>query len=172
MEKVIVMKKAIILSLLMLLFLSTKMKGQPNVIFIMADDLGWTDLSSSNTSLGNGSKYYESPNIDGLTKQRISFTYAYTQQNCQPTRAALHTGQYATGSQNGVYNVGSLKRASKGLVTPIIPHKQTNYLREECVSMFETVKTVGYHTAWFGKFHAIKTAKHAESFLGFDDNCY
>lgn len=164
------MKKTILLSLLTLLLLAPKMKGQTNVIFIMADDLGWTDLSSSNTSLGNGSKYYESPNIDELAKQGMSFTYAYTQQNCQPTRAALHTGQYASGLQNGVYNVGSLKRASKGLVTPIIPHKQNNYLSAECISMFETVKKVGYHTAWFGKFHAIKFGKHAHSFLGIDYN--
>lgn len=155
---------------------STSVKGQiqentkPNIIFIMADDLGWTDISSSNTSLGNGSKYYESPNIDKLAEQGMSFTYAYTQQNCQPTRAALLTGQYATGSQNGVYNVGSLNRASKGAVTPIVPHTQNNYLKEQCVSMFETLKTVGYHTAWFGKLHAIKKEKHAETYVGIDYN--
>lgn len=147
-----------------------KQKPKPNVIFIMADDLGWTDLSSSNTSLGNGSKYYESPNIDKLANQGKSFTYAYTQQNCQPTRAALHTGQYATGPQNGVYNVGSLNRASKGVVTPIIPHAQNNYLKGQCVSMFETLKTVGYHTAWFGKLHAIKKEEHAATYLGVDYN--
>lgn len=145
-------------------------KPKPNVIFIMADDLGWTDISTPNTSLDNGSKYYESPNIDKLAKQGKSFTYAYTQQNCQPTRAALHSGQYATGPQNGVYNVGSLKRASKGVATPIIPHHQNNYLKEECVSMFETLKTVGYHTAWFGKFHAIKLGEQAKSYLGVDYN--
>lgn len=148
----------------------TPQKPKPNIIFIMADDLGWTDLSSPNTSLGNGSKYYESPNIDKLAQQGKSFTYAYTQQNCQPTRAALHTGQYATGPQNGVYNVGSLNRPSKRVVTPIIPHTQNNYLKEECVSMFETLKPVGYHTAWFGKFHAIKLREHAQSYLGVDYN--
>ncbi|CDF79914.1 arylsulfatase [Formosa agariphila KMM 3901] len=143
---------------------------KPNIILIMADDLGWTDLSSPNTSLGYGSKYYESPNIDRLAQQGKSFAYAYTQQNCQPTRAALLSGQYATGAQNGVYNVGSLKRASKGVVTPIMPHNQNNYLQEDCVSMFETLKTAGYHTAWFGKFHAIKLGKQAESYMGVDYN--
>ncbi|WP_298366019.1 sulfatase [uncultured Lutibacter sp.] len=149
---------------------NTEEKQNPNIIFIMADDLGWTDLSSPNTSLDNGSKYYESPNIDKLAKEGKSFTYAYTQQNCQPTRAALHTGQYATGLQNGVYNVGSLKRASKGIVTSIKPPVQNNYLQEECVSMFETLKTVGYHTAWFGKLHAIKKEAHAATYLGVDYN--
>ncbi|GAL65631.1 sulfatase [Jejuia pallidilutea] len=143
---------------------------KPNIIFIMADDLGWTDISSPNTSLGNGSKYYESPNIDKLAEQGMSFTYAYTQQNCQPTRASLLTGQYPTGSQNGIYNVGSLKRASKGVVTPITPHVQNNYLKESCISIFETLKTEGYHTAWFGKLHAIKKEEHATSYLGVDYN--
>ncbi|WP_282035761.1 sulfatase [Saccharicrinis aurantiacus] len=166
------MKKILLLSFLMLLCVNMLMKGQPNVIFIMADDLGWTDLSTPNTSMGNPSKYYETPNIDNFAKEGMSFAYAYTQQNCQPTRAALLSGQYATGAHNGVYNVGSLQRASKGLraTTPIIPHRQINYLREDCISIFETVKSVGYHTAWFGKFHAIKTANHAKSFLGVDYN--
>ncbi|APY11652.1 hypothetical protein BWZ22_10540 [Seonamhaeicola sp. S2-3] len=143
---------------------------KPNIIFIMADDLGWTDLSSPNTSLSNGSKYYETPNIDKLAEQGKSFAYAYAQQNCQPTRAALITGQYATGNQNGVYNVGSLKRASKGVVTAITPHTQNNYLKEDCISIFETLKNVGYHTAWFGKLHAIKTEEHASTYLGVDYN--
>ncbi|WP_282122073.1 sulfatase [Algibacter mikhailovii] len=156
-----------------LLTFSQAKKGEnqkPNIIFIMADDLGWTDISSSNSSLRNGSKYYESPNIDKLAEQGKSFTYAYTQQNCQPTRAALHSGQYATGPQNGVYNVGSLKRASKGVEAPINPHTQNNYLKEQCISMFETLKTVGYHTAWFGKLHAIKKEEHAATYLGVDYN--
>ncbi|WP_083631288.1 sulfatase [Labilibacter marinus] len=167
------MKKLYFLSLILIMCITTKMMGQqPNIIFIMADDLGWTDLSSSNTGMGNGSKYYETPHIDKMAKQGMSFVYAYTQQNCQPTRAALHTGQYATGAQNGVYNVGSLQRASKGLrsSTAIIPHNQTNYLSEHCISMFETVKTAGYHTAFFGKLHAIKTGMHADTYLGVDHN--
>lgn len=165
-------KQIITLTIALIVFTTTMMGQQPNIVLIMADDLGWTDLSSSNTSLGNGSKYYESPNIDKLAKQGMSFTYAYTQQNCQPTRAALLSGQYATGARNGVYNVGSLHRASKGLraSTVIIPHDQTNYLSEECISMFETVKTAGYHTAFFGKLHAIKRGQHAETFLGVDHN--
>ncbi len=169
--KITVIKKAVFAYLILMVCLTTNLMGQqPNIVFIMADDLGWTDLSSSNTSLGNESKYYESPHIDRLAQQGMSFTYAYSQQNCQPTRAALHTGQYATGPQNGVYNVGSLHRATKGVITSIVSHDQTNYLSEKCVSIFETLKKVGYQTAWFGKFHAIKTSNHAKSFLGVDYN--
>ncbi len=166
-----VIKRIFIIPLLLLL-ITSGVKGQTNIIFIMADDLGWTDLSTSNTSLGNGSKYYETPHIDKMAKEGMSFTYAYTQQNCQPTRAALLSGQYATGANNGVYNVGSLHRASKEdrAKTAIIAHDQTNYLTKECVSVFETVKTAGYHTAFFGKLHAIKTGEHATTFLGVDHN--
>jgi len=164
------MKKQIVSLVFVLVCFTVIAKGQPNIILIMADDLGWTDISSPNSSMGNGSRYYESPNIDQLAEQGMSFTYAYTQQNCAPTRAALLSGQYATGPNNGVYNVSSLNRPSKGLVTPIIPHTQTKHLTEECVSIFETVKTAGYHTAFFGKMHAIQTGEHATTYLGVDHN--
>ncbi|MFY0606498.1 MAG: sulfatase [Cyclobacteriaceae bacterium] len=144
--------------------------AQPNIVFIMADDLGWTDLSTPNTSLGNGSKYYETPNIDKLAQDGMSFTYAYTQQNCQPTRAAILTGQYATGPQNGVYNVGSLNRASKRVVTSIVPHTQNKHLSADAITMFETIKSAGYHTAWFGKFHTIKTSAEISNYHGVDYN--
>lgn len=163
------MKQLLTLIFLILLF-NGYAQDKPNIILIMADDLGWVDLSSSNTSLGNGSKYYETPNIDKLAEEGMSFTYAYAQQNCQPSRAALISGQYATGPQNGVYNVTSLLRASNPDSTPIIPHNQVNYLTEQSVSIFEAIKTAGYHTAWFGKFHAVATANQVASYHGIDYN--
>src|SRR5262245_7685607 len=76
---------------------------RPNIIFILADDLGWTDLGCQ------GSKYYDSPNIDRLAKEGLRFTSGYTcGPNCQPTRAALITGQY--GPRTGVYTVASIDR--------------------------------------------------------------
>src|SRR5436189_3752966 len=77
---------------------------KPNVIFILADDLGWTDLGCQ------GSKYYETPNIDKLAAQGLRFTSHYHSQNCAPTRAALMTGQYAP--RTGVYTVGTLARGN------------------------------------------------------------
>ena len=162
-------KIAITMPLLSLLLIGVA-NAQPNIVFIMADDLGWTDIRTANTSLGNGSKYYETPNIDKLAADGVSFTYAYAQQNCQPTRASIITGQYATGPQNGVYNVGSLKRALNNGATSIIPHDQINHLSAETVSIFETIKAAGYHTAWFGKFHAIKTADEIPRDHGIDHN--
>src|SRR3954471_21817910 len=76
---------------------------RPNIVFILADDLGYTDLACY------GSKYYETPNIDRLAAEGMRFTNGYScGPNCQPSRAALMSGQY--GPRTGVYTVGSIDR--------------------------------------------------------------
>ena len=55
--------------------------AKPNIVFIMADDLGYTDVACF------GSKYYETPNIDRLAAQGMRFTNYHHHQNCTPTRA-------------------------------------------------------------------------------------
>src|SRR5271168_1647011 len=76
---------------------------KPNVVFILADDLGYTDVACF------GSRFYETPNIDRMAAQGIRFTNGYScGPNCQPTRAALMSGQY--GPRTGVYTVGSIER--------------------------------------------------------------
>jgi arylsulfatase A-like enzyme len=75
---------------------------KPNIVFILADDLGWSDTATY------GSRYYETPNIDRLATQGMKFTRYYNCQNCQPARAALMTGQY--GPRTGVYTVGGIDR--------------------------------------------------------------
>src|SRR3954451_8590574 len=75
----------------------------PNIVLILADDLGYTDLACY------GSRYYETPNIDRLATEGRRFTAGYTcGPNCQPTRAALLSGQY--GPRTGVYTVGNIDR--------------------------------------------------------------
>src|SRR5436190_24314294 len=62
---------------------------RPNIVFILADDLGWTDLGCQ------GSKFYQTPNIDRLSREGTRFTQAYSACTvCSPTRAALMTGEY------------------------------------------------------------------------------
>jgi arylsulfatase A-like enzyme len=68
---------------------------RPNIIFILADDLGFTDIAC------NGSRYYETPNIDRLASQGLRFNRHYHCPNCQPTRAALLSGQH--GPRTGVF---------------------------------------------------------------------
>ncbi|TBN02968.1 DUF4976 domain-containing protein [Hyunsoonleella flava] len=132
-------------------------KSKPNIVLIFADDLGWTDVSTGNTNNGNGSKIYETPVIDKLASQGISFTNAYTNQNCAPSRAALISGQYATGIDNQVYNVGSLKRQDKRTKgfpnVPIEPFKQKKVIAEDGINIFDVLKTQGYQTAFVGKSH-------------------
>jgi len=130
---------------------------KPNIVFIFADDLGWVDVSTGNTNKNNGSTIYETPVIDKLATQGMSFTNAYTNQNCAPSRAALISGQYATGLDNQVYNVGSLKRQdkrTKGYPNVLIePHKQKKVIAEDGINMFDVLKTKGYQTALVGKSH-------------------
>ena len=61
----------------------------PNVIFFLVDDLGWSDVGC------NGSKFYETPNIDKLANEGVRFTNAYSACHvCSPTRASILTGKY------------------------------------------------------------------------------
>ncbi|MDC0936948.1 sulfatase-like hydrolase/transferase [Pirellulales bacterium] len=89
-------------------------QAQPNIIHIVADDLGWNDLSSGLTNFGNGSAFYETPNVDALAARGMSFTSAYAAQTCVPTRVAMLTGQYAT--RTGVYNVEAIDGNSNNLL--------------------------------------------------------
>lgn len=74
-----------------------------NIVLILADDLGYTDVGCF------GSKYYKTPHIDRMAKDGKRFTSGYTcGPNCQPTRAALMSGQY--GPRTGVYTVGGIER--------------------------------------------------------------
>ena len=71
----------------------TALKGKrPNIVFIMADDLGWKDVGYA------GAKFFETPHIDKLASQGMVFTAAYSGgPNCSPTRACLMTGTYTPG---------------------------------------------------------------------------
>src|SRR5689334_21122828 len=80
---------------------ATKSRGT-NIDLIPALDLTYTELTAL------ASKYYDTPNIDRLATQGIRFTRHHHCQNCQPTRAALMTGQY--GPRTGVYTVGRIDR--------------------------------------------------------------
>ncbi|MCP5536448.1 MAG: sulfatase [Akkermansiaceae bacterium] len=124
---------------------------KPNILFILADDLGWTDLSTGSTNHGNGSDFYETPNIDRLAREGMSFTSAYMQPNCAPTRAALLSGQYAPRSGNGVYNVSSLDRGKKN---GLVPPRQNEDVPASSTTVAEAFQQAGYVTAHFGKYHA------------------
>lgn len=125
--------------------------AKPNIIFILADDLGWTDVSTGAGNHGNGSRFYETPHIDLLAKGGMAFSSAYMQPNCAPTRAALISGQYPARSGNGVYNVNSLNRGKKN---GLVPPNQNEDVPAASTTIAEVFQQAGYTTAHFGKYHA------------------
>jgi len=139
----------------------------PNVVLFLADDVGWGDISAQGPNLGHGSTRVQTPNIDRLAAQGMSFTAAYTLQNCAPARAALLSGQYPPA--NGVYNVRSLRRsdAEQGS-TRIIPPNTPRAIAASAITYAETLARAGYRGAIFGKvdgWGGVDVAEH-----GFEDD--
>jgi arylsulfatase A-like enzyme len=135
--------------------------AKPNVVYIMADDLGWTDVACF------GSRYYETPHIDGLAAGGMKFDNGYTcGPNCQPTRAALLSGQY--GPRTGVYTVGSIERFD-WRSRPLRPVDNVNRLPLEKVTIAQALKAAGYATGMFGKWHLGDSGDHHPSRRGFDE---
>jgi arylsulfatase A-like enzyme len=130
-----------------------------NVIFILVDDWGWTDLGCY------GSKFYETPNLDRLARQGARFTQAYSACTvCSPTRAAVMTGKYP----------GRLHITDwiKGHVMPQAKLKVpdwTMYLPLEEITIAESLKPAGYATASIGKWHLGSEAFWPDK-QGFDIN--
>jgi arylsulfatase A-like enzyme len=134
---------------------------RPNIVFILADDLGYADLACY------GSKYYETPNIDRMAAAGMRFTDGYScGANCQPTRAALMSGQY--GPRTGVYTVGSIERFD-WRSRPLRPVDNVTQLPLEKVTIADTLKKAGYATGMFGKWHLGNDAAHHPSRRGFDE---
>jgi arylsulfatase A-like enzyme len=134
---------------------------KPNVVFILADDLGYADLACY------GSRYYETPNIDRLAAQGIRFTDGYTcGPNCQPTRAALLSGQY--GPRTGVYTVGNIDRFN-WRSRPLRPVDNVTTLPRDKITIAQALKTAGYATGMFGKWHLGDEGANHPGRRGFDE---
>src|SRR5688572_2200367 len=134
---------------------------RPNIVFILADDLGYTDVAAY------GSKYYETPNIDRLASQGMRFTNGYTcGPNCQPTRAALLSGQY--GPRTGVYTVGGIDRFD-WRSRPLRPVDNVTTLPSKTFTIAQSLKNVGYATAQFGKWHLGQNGDAHPGRRGFDE---
>ncbi len=135
-------------------------RPKPNIVFILADDLGWTDVGCM------GSKYYETPHIDRLASQGTRFLNHHHCQNCAPTRAALMSGQYPP--RTGVYTVGSLERGQAGQRKMTVPRNETE-LPLDRRTIADQLKAAGYATAMFGKWHLGQQGKYHPAKRGFDE---
>lgn len=88
-----------ILALAAISAVSALAERPPNIVVILADDLGIVDVGSFAVKLGSVPKdelYYETPRIDALAREGVAFSQAYANQLCSPTRAAILTGQIAS----------------------------------------------------------------------------
>lgn len=142
------------------LFATALPAAPPNIIFIMADDLGYTDVATF------GSQYYETPNIDKLATQGLKLTSHHHCQNCQPTRAALMSGQYAP--RTGVYTVGDIGRF-EWQTRPLRPVENVTSLPLEKITIAQSLKKAGYATGMFGKWHLGMKEEFHPGKRGFDE---
>ena len=128
---------------------SIEQTTHPNIIFIMADDLGWSDLSAY------GSDFYETPNLDNLATKGIKFTNAYASAPvCSPTRAS-----FLTGKPPAVVGITEHLRGREFVPTSahaVIPPENGKGLALEEVTIAELLKNNGYNTGIVGKWHVGK----------------
>ncbi len=116
---------------------------KPNIVFILIDDMGWTDLGCY------GSKFHETPNIDRLAKEGMRFTNAYAAcPVCSPTRASILAGQYPARVGITDFIPGHWRPYEK----LIVPQNRLQLLLE-AITIPEALKEQGYATAHIGKWH-------------------
>ncbi len=122
---------------------------RPNIILIMSDDLGYSDIGCYGGEI-------QTPNLDQLAQGGIRFTQFYNTARCCPTRAALLTGlcQHQAGVGHMAGNDG-------------VPSYQ-GFLNNRCLTLAEALRTVGYTTLMTGKWHVGSAAEHWPLQRGFD----
>lgn len=126
---------------------STSEATRPNIIVILADDLGWGDIGL------NGAGLIKTPNIDRIGREGVQLTQFYAGANvCTPSRAALLTGRYPIRS---------------GMQHVIFPHSQVGIPPEE-ITIAEVLKEAGYETGMVGKWHLGHHDEYWPTNQGFD----
>ncbi len=117
---------------------------KPNIVFILIDDLGYSDVGSY------GSELYETPNIDKLASESVKFTQAYAACSvCSPTRASIITGKYPARVHMTDWLPGRKDFPFQKLKNPEI----NQHLPYDITTLPEILKENGYSTAIFGKWH-------------------
>ena len=135
----------------------SKPGARPNILFILADDLGWADLSCY------GRPDYKTPNLDRLASQGLRFTNAYSAAPvCTPTRVGFHTGRYPArlpvGLEEPIHERSSLGDRLKTTGIPL-SHPTVSSL----------IKSAGYETALVGKWHLGYLPDFGPLKCGFDE---
>lgn len=135
----------------------------PNVVLILADDLGWRDLAVQ------GSSFYETPNIDRIAKEGVLFTQAYaTSPVCSPSRASILTGKFA--ASHGITQwIGSEGPAQWRRNTRLLPADYLRALPHRDLTLAEAMREAGYRTFFVGKWHLGAKTSYPEDH-GFEFN--
>ncbi len=144
------------LSLALALTCNHASAAPPNVLFILADDLGWSD-----TQLYGKTTYYQTPNIERLSKRGMTFTRAYSASPlCSPTRSAVLTG--LSPARTGITTPNchlpqvvlqvTVPKSAAAAQKSVQPDPVTR-LKTDYRTLAETLKEAGYATGHFGKWH-------------------
>lgn len=135
---------------------------KPNVIFILADDLGWADLP-----VYSGPDLHETPELDTLARSSTRFTQAYSASPvCSPTRASILTGKHPARLGITIWHEGSHRGPTD---RPLLQAKSEDHLKHEEVTLAEKFHDAGYRTFHIGKWH-LGTSTHGPETQGFDLN--
>lgn len=134
--------------------------SKPNVILILADDLGWADLPVY------GNPFNEAPHLTRLAEEGMRFTDAYAANPvCSPTRGSLMTGQ--SSARVGIHDwITGHWRPYEKLRVPV---NRTQHLPHELTTVAEALRAQGYVTAMFGKWHLGHGPDHHPTKHGFDE---
>jgi arylsulfatase A-like enzyme len=130
---------------------------RPNVLYIMADDLGWGDLSCY------GRPDYRTPNLDRLASEGMRFTHAYSAAPvCTPTRCAFVTGRYPARTPVGLEEPLAWRKQ-------LVERGQDVGLAPEHPTVASLLKAAGYNTALVGKWHLGYLPKYSPVKSGFEE---
>ncbi|MEQ8553281.1 MAG: sulfatase [Cyclobacteriaceae bacterium] len=148
----------------------TPQNTKPNIVLIVADDLGWADLGFT------GSDLFETPNINQLAKEGVYFNNFYSASPvCSPTRASILTGKYparlkmTTHYENSEDYWRNKGRDMTEYNTQLVQPKTVGNLPQSEITIAEYLKDQGYFTAHIGKWH-LGNFEHYPENQGFDVN--
>lgn len=138
---------------------------RPNVVFVLADDLGWSDLGCY------GADLHETPNLDRLAGEGVRFTRTYAMSVCSPTRAAILTGRHPARLHMTIWREGALAAQQRNAPPrqKLLPPAPQADLPRSATTLAEMLQSLGYRTFHVGKWHLGAAEDYPETH-GFDVN--
>jgi arylsulfatase len=153
--------RSVLIGLLILLALATQTSAEdkplatrPNILLIMADDMGYTDIGSFGGEI-------QTPHLDALAKEGVRFSNFHTSVSCSPTRSML-----LSGTDNHIAGLGNMAE----LMTPEQKGKPgyEGHLNDRVVTLAEVLRDGGYHTYMAGKWHLGDEPEYLPHVRGFE----